>query len=155
MKKICRTLLLVLMTFGLFSVASTQSVSASSYHKGTPTTLRGHWRTKMRKVHNADHTYFWGYFYLTIKKNSFSDVGIQSGGYGAKDMSYRYAGNHTYYLKGKVDMGGGTVYPFKWKIKKISARKFRGLDLANKGSKTTTWYKYSGRMSGSTYYPYP
>lgn len=156
MKKICRALLLAVMALGVFSAVNTQSASASSYHKGTPTALRGYWRTKMHKYRGGLHSsYYWGYSHLTIKKNSFRDAGIQAGAEVPTKLSYRYLGHHTYYLKGSERMGKSMVSPFKWKIKKINSKKLTTQDVINKGSKTTTWYRFSGQISKHTYYPYP
>ncbi|GAX05156.1 hypothetical protein IWT25_00459 [Secundilactobacillus pentosiphilus] len=157
MKKICRTLLLLIMALGIFSAANTQSASASSYHKGTPTALRGYWRTKIHKNyynHGGHRDHWWGYFHAAIKSSNIRIDAVQGGAYGANKMSYRYAGNHTYYLKGKEEMGPGTVYTLKWKIKKLSSNKIKLVLLGNKDIKTMTYYKFSGRISKHTYYPY-
>lgn len=110
----------------------------------------------MHKYQGGLHSsYYWGYYHLTIKKNSFRDAGIQAGAEVPTKLSYRYLGHHIYYLKGSERMGKSMVSPFKWKIKKISSKKLTALDVINKGCKTTTWYRFSGRISKNTYYPYP
>lgn len=102
---------------------------------------------------HRDH--MWGYFHATIKSSSIRIDAVQGGAYGANKMSYRFAGNHTYYLKGKENRGGGLVYTLKWKVKKLSSNRIKLISLSNKDIKTMTYYKFSGRISKHTYYPYP
>lgn len=155
MKRVARIGIVFGVAFGIFLIGNTQQASASTYHKGTPTAVRGYWRTKMKKLSDGGNSYFWSYSFAKIKKNYFSEVMMQAGGYSVGKLSYRYAGNHTYYVKGKAYMGTLNLGVFNWKIKKISSKKLRTKDLTQSNSKYRTWYKFSGKISKQKGYPYP
>ncbi|EEI24181.1 hypothetical protein [Lentilactobacillus hilgardii] len=99
---------------GVFS--NPQQVSAATWHKGTPSALRGHWRTGI--FHYGG---FPCYDTLTVSKHMLNDM-IHAIGSSADAAAptiwypkYRYLGNHLYKFKG-MGIGGFKAHCWiKWR----------------------------------------
>jgi len=110
------------------------SANAASWHKGTPTSLQGKWRTNWQHVGHGKKRV------LTkiTKKNVTS---IEQAYHGPSDMTrptatsakYKYLGHHTYQITGKLL---STTYTFK--AKWYSHNKIKISDHYE----THYWYRY-------------
>lgn len=128
-------------------VANPTTTQAAKWHKGTPKVLRGNWRTKMKKIKDGGKHHHWDYSYVKFtKSNAKGAYGTQTDGLGLTNAKYKSLGKNTYKVTGNW-IGKQT-----WTIKKINSKKIR---ISMNGNKYSNFYKYSGKRSKNTFYPYP
>lgn len=103
MKKWKLSLGTVALSLGLlFNLGSLNNVSASSWHKGTPSALRGKWRAKTFK--EAGSRYF-DRCVITKGRINTTEVGLGSAPSDGVtpamwNLRYKYLGNHLYKFSG-------------------------------------------------------
>ncbi|WP_214464599.1 hypothetical protein [Levilactobacillus brevis] len=134
-----------------------QSVQAATWHKGTPVKVRGWWRTKMKKVKLGHGKYLWTYATMHITKNKIDGAfGTQSDHYEIKNIYSYTASKKTclYALNGTLIPG---KHEFFEAYQLTGKRKLETAELSTKGTVKKPiykWYKFSGRSSNKTFYPY-
>lgn len=115
-----RLTLVVGATFGSLLFMAAQPTQAATWHKGTPSNVRGTWKTKKLKV-NTGSTSVTAYDQVTIGKTSLADYSYTgSSRVGIKGTSAKYAtvGKYTYVIKVKIAKGVyGTLH-----VKKQSSK---------------------------------
>ncbi|WP_164504688.1 hypothetical protein [Levilactobacillus huananensis] len=153
MKKAYQFLLLSL----AFLTSSNDIISAhaQSWHHGTPTELRGWWRTKKHKVSAGTICpKVWAFDYIHITNKYHVWQGFQTDIYCAKNLKYRLVGSKTYKISGNLFLDKYVDKSQTYFIyKKTSAKTLVRMD--NISLKHIRLYKFSGRMSKKTNYPYP
>ncbi|MTV81782.1 hypothetical protein [Secundilactobacillus folii] len=127
--------------------------NAASWHKGTPTDVRGWWHTKAKKSHDYGSKYHYYYEYFHITKYRITDTYIQSDSYPVTYLKYRKAKDFPRYytIRGRVK---GMEGKFSYDFQRISSKH---MTLWSKTGPTlgTALYKFSGKISKHVYYPYP
>ncbi len=124
-------------TFGLGLSVSAQSAQAATWHKGTPTTIRGTWKTKAIKTKLSSGKTSKSYDQVTFTKNGFSNysfVGSSKLGLKAKSVKYAVKGKYTYVITATFAKGvSSTVH-----VKKSSNK----VIVLGSGTKNTNPAKY-------------
>lgn len=124
------------------SVSQETTAHATTWHKGTPTALRGKWKTKPIAAVGTHYR-----LQLSIGKDSITD----SGGFGdptwTNHQSYHHkSGSEYYYVKGheKVYTGGKEIFYYKFhKVgNKIHLMTYLTINNGHKyaGHKYSYWY---------------
>lgn len=140
-----------LLTAGLGFGAVGTPANAASWHKGTPSALKGHWRTKMHKATGSvggSKNYHWTYLYYSIIGSHVTSTMIQSDSYEIRSTRFKYLGDHTYKIVGKESIDN------KLATYTIHKRSKKALTIGMNGYNQTV-YKFSGRISKHTLYPFP
>ncbi|GEO69263.1 hypothetical protein [Levilactobacillus acidifarinae] len=156
MKKAIKWGLLVTAAVSL-NLAIDTTANAATYHKGTPTAVRGWWRTKMKKVHYGHGKYLWTYTTMHVTKNRISGAfGTQSDHYEIKKL-YSYTAskkNNLFIVDGTYTLGNTDYFEA---FHPLSKKKLETASINSKGiidGTIYTWYKFSGKASSKTFYPY-
>ncbi|MFT8493649.1 MAG: hypothetical protein ABF664_11370 [Liquorilactobacillus satsumensis] len=103
------------LSLGVFA-GSTQTANAAAWHQGTPTILRGKWRTKL--LHEKGYPSVKGRGYIKFKTNSFFWIPALPPKDGQSGLQARYKriAKGVYYLKGRDynnAPAGGIVFNYK------------------------------------------
>lgn len=161
MKKLIQGILVgSTLLFGLWLGGMSQSASAATIHTGTPTAIRGWWRTKMTKetyyIGNEKH-HIWDYQTLQITKKHVWGMNEDGKTFKIRNVAYQVSkyhgikvytllGTHTKHRKqvfaADYDRIGDILLSVDIDVKKQSI------------GKPVTWYPFSGRISRTTLYPY-
>jgi len=137
----------------------TEQANASNVYSGTPKAIRGWWRTKMHKVSYRWHgkkKYTWDYQTMHILKTKIRGAyGTQADSYGINDMVHLTTtteGIKVYTLGGNEWIADEIVFSNYVR----SGNKLVTYSGTKSGNvkDLTTWYKFSGKASKKTYYPY-
>lgn len=105
------------LTLGLGLFATQQPAQAAKWHKGTPSAVRGTWKTKSTNISLGSKKAS-SYEKLTIGKTAISDyiyTGKNKLGMKGKSAQYAATGKHTYIIKAKVSKKTTTLH-----VKKLS-----------------------------------
>lgn len=151
----------ILMVTGLMigGIGSTEQANASKVYPGTPKAIRGWWRTKMHKVsyrQNGKKKHYWDYQTMHILKTKIRGAyGTQADSYGVNDMAHITTvieGTKVYTMGGNEWIANETVISDYLR----SGKKLSTFQLTKSGDAKdlTTWYKFSGKASKETFYPY-
>lgn len=111
--KFIKGLFALLIAFGIGWQLEQQTVQAATWHKGTPTAIRGKFRNP--KVEVSSHSFA---ARIYIKKATFELTSWHSATEYYKSMSYKHLSKHVYLLKGN-EFGWGYIkvvtgrYPHK------------------------------------------
>lgn len=109
----------------------------------------------MKKVSRGHGKYVWRYMTMTVTKKKISGGMIGGNTYGGVKLKYQ-----------PVDANGFTLYIVKgWWFGLSRQERYAGiysspskntlLERPGAVNKITTWYRYSGKHSKHTLYPYP
>ncbi|MCY9806140.1 hypothetical protein OXT66_01090 [Lentilactobacillus senioris] len=151
-KKIIGSLALMLgLTLGGLTQIN-QPAADASWHKGTPKAIKGHWRSKLNKININNSQHLWSYKALTFTgKKAKSDV-IQGNHFIMSRPKYKYLGHGTYKIVETYHNSLMYKNKVSWYAHKVNAHKI----LFKMGSSSyDTYYKFSGKVSKRSFYPYP
>lgn len=144
------------MLSALLTVSAVTSVDGSAkYYAGTPAVMRGHWRTKMKKVSVGHGRYVWRYLDMTVSKKKISGGVIGHAKYGGIKLKYQSVKSQGIQLY--LVQGWWFGLPRKVRYFGVYSSPSKNILFETPGGveKTVTWYRYSGRHSKRTFYPYP
>lgn len=149
--------LVLLATFSLFLAVPASPAHAATYHKGTPTAVRGWWRTKMKKVNLGHGQHLWTYTTMHVTKNKISGAfGTQSDHYQIKQLySYTASKKHKLFVVDGTYTLGKADYFEAFQL--TGKNKLETAGINSKGiikGPIYKWYKFSGKASPKTFYPY-
>lgn len=101
-------------SLGFLGAATT--TQAATWHNGTPTALRGHWKNKTINVGK----YFgmkklYSYESVRVRKNSINAYLTQSQGWGIRNTKWKYVGSNAYTIVGinKFTKSNSARFTFK------------------------------------------
>jgi len=148
--------------FGLILIGPVTPANAIVItHSGMPTSIKGWWRTKMKKISLGHGKHLWTYETIHITKNRIrGSFGTQSDHYAVHHLEYMpMVDIHPieYQVRGEYEVykHSSYIYDFQKINKKhllIGERDLKSLEL--KTNTITNFYKFSGKASKKTFYPY-
>lgn len=145
-----------LVPFIFLGTVSDTANAAKVYHS-TPKALRGYYRTKMKKIHTINHSYYWSFKTLHIKAKTIQfDYGTGTDAYIIHNLYHANDGKNKFLVGGNyVPMGGESPLYYAYFIKKNKKLKVVYYnDSLTKVTGHETYYKFSGRASKVKNYPY-
>ncbi|MEE8843119.1 MAG: hypothetical protein SOH70_03480 [Lentilactobacillus sunkii] len=90
-------------SLGFFGAATT--AQAATWHNGTPTALRGHWKNKTINIGRYfGMKKFYSYESVRVKKNSVNAYLTQSAGWHIKNTKWKHVGSKAYTIVGTNEL---------------------------------------------------
>lgn len=104
MKKSRQLIITVMVSLG-FLGAATAPTQAATWHKGTPTTLRGHWKNKTINIGQYfGMKKFYSYESVRVRKNSVDAYLTQSAGWHITDTKWKAFGKNADTIVGRNEL---------------------------------------------------